>query len=180
MNIFILHESPGICASYHCDKHVVKMILESAQLLSSAIQISAGREWSTLYKVTHRNHPCALWARESRENFRWLGLLALGLCYEYEHRYGKVHKSKDTILLAISMESKIPTGPFTPFVQCLPEDLKCQDPVLAYRSYYCRDKAYMAKWTSRVAPSWFLPFEVEPSSDAGSRSSSEVPLSASA
>lgn len=61
MNIFYLDKDPKLCAQYHCDKHVVKMILESAQLLCTAVNEAAGKEVAP-YKSTHVNHPCSIWS----------------------------------------------------------------------------------------------------------------------
>ncbi len=69
MNIFALDTDPVTCAQYHCDKHVIKMILESVQMLSTTCSI-LGAE--APYKPTHANHPCTKWVRESWENFGWL------------------------------------------------------------------------------------------------------------
>ena len=86
MNIFYLDKDPKKCAEMHCDKHVVKMILEYAQLLSTAHRVLDGNEWADhvgLYKATHKNHPSAIWARESAGNYFWLNKLFQELCKEY-------------------------------------------------------------------------------------------------
>ena len=75
MNIFYLDEDPVLAAQMHCDKHVVKMILESAQLLSTAHLLIDGDELADergLYKATHKNHPSSKWVRDSSENYEWL------------------------------------------------------------------------------------------------------------
>ena len=114
MNIFYLHEDPEISAKMHCDKHVVKMIIEYAQLMSTAHRILDGdeyegktkigrriRRWkhpnknieNTIYKASHINHPSAVWARTSVANYVWLYNLFEKLCDEYTFRYGKTHAS---------------------------------------------------------------------------------------
>lgn len=105
MNIFILDESPAKAAEYHADKHVVKMIVEHNQMLSTAV-ILAGGPSEGLYKIAHKNHPCTVWTRESRENFIWLCDLTVNLFKEYGKRYGKEHKhsmSSSGVLIAINI-----------------------------------------------------------------------------
>ena len=92
MNIFFLSLDPAEAARLHCDKHVVKMILESCQLLYCAHWMCGTIMPSNAYKKTHPNHPCAKWVRESQANYRWLCRLGLELCGEYTFRYGKHHK----------------------------------------------------------------------------------------
>src|SRR5574343_549928 len=98
MNIFYLDHNTGVCSRYHCDKHVVKMILEYAQLLSTAHHIlDKDGAPSVLYKPTHINHPSAVWARANAENYRWLVSLFIDLNKEYTFRYNKRHKSKSLL-----------------------------------------------------------------------------------
>ncbi|MBN2080871.1 hypothetical protein JW859_01565 [bacterium] len=106
MNIFVLHTDPVRAARYHCDRHVVKMTLETAQLLSTALAVENPAQAAQLqatgliYKPTHQNHPCSRWAAESLANFRWLARLGLALADEYSYRYsGRVHKSSAVIEL---------------------------------------------------------------------------------
>jgi len=113
MNIFVLHESPVAAAKMHCDKHCVKMVLETAQLLSTAIHMTGG-EYGP-YKPTHKNHPCSIWARTSKANFGWLKHLGMELCWEYSYRYGRMHKCETFIKEA--PDDSIPDGKLTPFVQ---------------------------------------------------------------
>lgn len=146
MNIFVLDTNPVVAAQMQCDKHVVKMILESAQIMST---IAGGP-----YKPTHAKHPCTLWAAANRTNFNWLGIHALALCEEYTHRYGKVHKCQDIIARLINKQHQLPVG-VSEFVQCMPEQYKHTDPVMAYRRYY-HSKSDFARWTKRGAPYWWL------------------------
>lgn len=94
MNIFYLDSNPTLCAKYHNDKHVVKMILETAQLLCGVHWVT-GKE--APYKLSHKNHPCSIWVRSSLENYLWLCELGLELCDEYTYRYGKKQDRKSVV-----------------------------------------------------------------------------------
>ena len=159
MNIFYLHSDPVTCAKWHCDKHVVKMILEYAQLLSTAHHEVDGTPSVNCYKSTHRNHPSAIWARTNRKNYRWLWRLLDATATEYTHRYGKVHatKLKGIVDSLKSCPYELPEGiSMTPMPQCMPDQYKVDnDPIQGYRNYYLNDKAYMAKWTNRKQPEWW-------------------------
>ena len=153
MNIFVLDYDIEKCAQYHCDKHVVKMILESAQLLSSAVRVSgidAG------YKLTHKNHPCAIWVRESLANFLWLDDLFHALHAEWKYRYNhpenKKHKSFDIVynLPNPNIEDK----GLTPFALAMPDKYKDKDAVTAYRNYYKGEKQHLFNWKKREQPDW--------------------------
>lgn len=150
MNIFVLDKSPVAAAKMHCDKHLVKMILETAQLLSTALRYH-GVNYG--YKATHQNHPCAIWTRKSRGNFLWLNMLGRNLLEEYKYRYGKEHKS--TPIIAEAPIFYIPDGPQTPFAQAMPDEFKVErDAVQAYRNYYIGAKANMLVYTKREPPEW--------------------------
>ena len=148
MNIFVLDRSPILAARYQCDKHVVKMVLESAQILST---INGGP-----YRPTHVKHPCVLWTKECSANYSWLVLHAIALCDEYTYRYGKRHKSQDVIELLSYIPKDMPREDITPFVQCMPELYRGEDAVEAYRRYYVGDKARFARLTRREVPRWFI------------------------
>lgn len=153
MNVFFLDRDPKACAYHHCDKHVVKMILESAQILSS-VHWSSGGE--APYRLTHENHPCCKWARASLSNYRWLVHLALELCYEYTFRYNKIHKTQAKIEWLADNEPLIEDIGFTEPPQAMPEEYQGEDSVEAYRRYYIGEKSYFAKWSHSEAPTWFL------------------------
>jgi len=180
MNIFYLSHDPKQCAQFHADKHVVKMILEYCQLLSTAhriidgeqyIDASSGRRikrWKLtnnfagdklLYKATHVNHPSAVWARESKSNYMWLASLLEELCKEYTHRYGKIHKCESDGLvkwLAGWAPENIPDKPFTQPTPAMPDDCKVRnDSEASYRKYYILKKAHLAKWSKRSSPMWY-------------------------
>jgi len=120
MNIFALHDRSKIAARMHCDKHVVKMCLETAQILSTVVH-TAGRWPGTpyeyadhnkpmnFYRPTHAKHPCVLWAGETKANFKWLQRLGVALCCEYFYRYGKTHKS----LLVIQDSARVRSWRFS-------------------------------------------------------------------
>lgn len=150
MNIFVLDDNPMYAAQYQCDKHVVKMCLETAQMLST---IAGGP-----YKPTHANHPCTMWARTATSNFVWLYAHGVYLCNEYEHRFGKVHKCKDVIEKAyFAGFDKVPHEHMTPFAQAMPEELKNENAVKAYRDYYHqKSKTVDMRWTKRPIPDWFV------------------------
>ena len=152
MNIFVLSNSPVLSAQYQCDKHVVKMILESAQMLST-VQSKYGMQ--TQCKPTHVNHPCTKWAGESKANYRWLLNHAKSLCMEYTSRYNKLHAWEERIFGELSNVPPIEKETLTPFVQAMPDEYKQQDPVQAYRTYYIKDKKEFAKWKKGNVPEWY-------------------------
>ncbi len=153
MNIFILDENPDTAARQHCDKHVVKMILETAQMLCTAHWESGGE---APYKSTHKNHPCTIWARESVDNYKWLCDLGVSLCDEYTLRYGRVHKTQAIIEWLVDNVPNIPDVPMTPFAQAMPDEYKSKDAVQAYRNYYLGEKQNIAVWKYSQTPRWFV------------------------
>lgn len=158
MNIFVLDDDPVLAAQYQCDKHVVKMTLETAQLLSTAYRSCSHRGCETLYKSTHINHPCTVWVTESRANYRWLFAHFRALADEYRYRYYKTHASWDKLADALSvMPSLLPNKHMTPFAQAMPERYKQPNAVDAYRAYYMGEKADFLAYTRRDRPSWMTP-----------------------
>lgn len=139
---------------YHNDKHVVKMILEYAQLLCS-VHHSTGTGTEQMYKLTHKNHPCGVWARSSTENYAYLYSLAILLGEEYTYRYNKIHKS---ILLIETLPDPrgVSDGQFTDPPICTHDDFKHLEVVEAYRQYYMRDKRHFCIWSKRDTPDWFV------------------------
>tara|TARA_R110002050_G_scaffold16903_1_gene50814 strand:- start:78 stop:554 length:477 start_codon:yes stop_codon:yes gene_type:complete len=152
MNIFVLDDNIERCAAYHCDKHVVKMTLETAQLLCSPFE-----QGDAPYKRTHYNHPCAKWARESVGNYEWLLELGYRLAEEYTHRYGKMHKCLDVIDWCDnnSHTLNLPDLGLTPWAQAMPDEYKSQCAIQAYRNYYCGDKLEFCTWKNRQLPNWW-------------------------
>lgn len=179
MNIFYLSNDPVLAAEYQCDKHVVKMILESAQMLCTAHRVLDGVRQKVpskngnrmvtrfvlteepgldemMYQATHFNHPCNVWIREGDQNYRWLREHFFALCAEYTYRYKKRHLSEIKLGEAVDMlPINIPTGE-TPVALAMPDEFKTQDPVESYRAYY-RSKQHTVdmRWTTRPKPNWF-------------------------
>ena len=161
MNIFVLDESPILSAQMQCDKHIVKMPLETAQMLCS-VWHRHGQGDKVPYKETHRNHPCTLWAGSSSSSFHWLWRHGMELCFEYTKRYNKIHKCQQIIfnlgrILTPWSTFKLEPTKMIPHPQCMPDEYKCDDPVRAYRQYYVNDKKDIAKWEkSRPMPDWYV------------------------
>ena len=164
MNIFVTDLCPVKSAQEQCDKHVVKMVLESAQMLSTA-----WREYSSeyadeheLYKTAHLNHPCSIWVRLARENYRWLYKHFIALCEEYTHRYGKSHASA-------RLKGPLMWAPFKPrsvlatieqpygFVLAMPDEYKSDDVFDSYQNYLMNEKQHFAKWEKDPSrkPTWW-------------------------
>lgn len=164
MNIFVLDRDPALAARYHNDRHCVKMVLESAQLLATAHVITDGAPTAKmrigadyLPRPTHVNHPCAKWARASSANYDWLQKLFGQLVLEYSLRYeGRVHAYEPLVDLFKRQPLLIPFGEMTPFAQCMPERYHRADPVEAYRLYYYHEKQHIAQWRKpAVTPMWW-------------------------
>jgi len=157
MNIFYLHSDPFLAAQAQCDKHVVKMVTESAQLLCSVGHTLAAV--NPPYLLTHANHPCAKWARERSGNFVWLWDHFEALSFEYSHRYHKVHLSFKKMAPWLDacghwIADYLPMGRTDP-PQVMPEQYRGDDPVAAYRDYYRNEKARFARWSVREPPEWW-------------------------
>jgi len=176
MNIFYLSHSPKLAAEYHCDKHCVKMILEAAQLLSTAHRVLDGEQYTeltesnrrikrwkhpnvdfenNLYKATHINHPSAVWVRESETHYVWLYRHFLCLMAEYTKRYGKIHACTKMVSLLEIVPTNIPKTQFKFPPQAMPDDVKDSDTVTAYRNYYMVYKRDISKWKSGCVPEWY-------------------------
>ena len=149
MNIFALDGDPVKAARLHLDKHIVKMPLETAQMLST---VNGGHP----YKATHKNHPCTLWASKSKSNYGWLVRLGLALCDEYTYRYGKVHKCQAVIEQLKNPPECVPDGDLMAFAQAMPDECKRDDAVEAYKTYYRISKAHIATWKNRDIPEWMV------------------------
>jgi hypothetical protein len=155
MNIFFLDEDVKKCAQYHVDKHVVKMILETAQLLCGVHHVTAHDTSHVPYKLSHKNHPCSIWCRESLSNYLYLCELGLELCKEYTYRYGKRHKSQDVIEWCLINKPNIPDIEFTDPAKAMPDEFKVDSVVESYRNYYVGAKSGFAIWKNREKPFWF-------------------------
>ena len=176
MNLFYLHEEPKISATLHCDKHVVKMIIEYAQMLSTAHRMLDGKQYTdsssgrriqrwrlpnsnmdgVLYKASHINHPSTRWVRENAIQYQYAYDMFTNLCDEYTYRYGKVHMT-DTKLrdLLDQLPKNITLGEWSEPPQCMPDDVKVKnDSLSAYHKYYAVYKKGFAKWTDRPVPTF--------------------------
>ena len=146
MNIFYLHKDPRKAAEYQYNKHVVKMILESAQMLCTAHH-HYGNGDNVPYKKAHYNHPSTIWVRQNSENYAWLYRHMLALGEEYTKRYGKTHL---TITKCKEPLSKAPSGMpwlgFTQPPQAMPDEYKADCAIHAYWNYYIGAKRIIANW----------------------------------
>lgn len=154
MNIFYLDNNQKLCAQYHMDKHVVKMILEYAQLLSTAHRILDNYQGEECYKKTHVNHPCALWVRQSSENYIWLYTLLYELLQEYTFRYNKVHSTSRLVNFLSKLPKNIIHDNFTEPPKCMEDEYKKDSVIGSYRNYYIQGKKHISKW-KRGIPPWY-------------------------
>ena len=157
MNIFVLDKDGEKAAKWHVDRHVVKMPLETAQMLCTARHELGEAPERIPYRKAYVNHPCTIWARESYANYQWLCNMGIELCKEYTYRYGKVHKCQAVIESCIenTPDPKVFTHlELTEYAQAMDEEYKLSDPVLAYRKYYKLGKAHLHDWKYRDVPEW--------------------------
>ena len=175
MNIFYLDRDPVIAAQMMCDKHCVKMILESAQMLSTAHRVCDGTEWydknkigrrikrwsvtpnmeDVLYKASHVNHPSNIWTRASKHNYAFLYEMWCHLHEEFKIRYGKEHLSYTKLNEVLQYPPiNIADTPFTQPTQAMPDDVKDDDAIVAYRNYYIKYKKNFAHWKTKQ-PDWY-------------------------
>lgn len=153
MNIFVLDHDITACARAHCDRHVHKMILESVQMLCTALNT---RGFETPYRPTHAKHPCVIWVAESYDNFLWLKQLATELNREYRFRYERSDDHKSIGVLRQLTGMRYERNGLTEFAQAMPDEHKVPgDAVAAYRQFYLVEKAPFATWTRRSAPGWW-------------------------
>lgn len=177
MNIFYISEDAKTCAEYHCDKHVVKMIIEYAQLMSTSHRVLDGEEYidktsngrrikrwlmpnvsyeTNLMKASHVNHPSNIWTRANKANYVWLYRMWHYLLKEYTHRYGKHHACEKYAEYLYLNPQNIPDGTFTQPTLAMPDDCKIAgDSLASYRKYYIYKKSEFAKWTKRESPMWY-------------------------
>ena len=173
MNIFVLDENPIRAAEMMCDKHIPKMVVESAQMMASAVrrwgatdeQMPIAKTSGKPYKGGYAHHPCTRWAGDTFGNFSWLADHAMALCVEYTSRFGKVHACADPIStlwnvgihcwrtnIGVSVDDLMTT----PFALAMPDEYRDDDAVRAYRAYY--HSKYFAKWEKGTpAPDWWQP-----------------------
>ena len=154
MNIFMLDWDVKKCAEYHCNKHCTKMCVEYAQLLCSAHHVT-NSDLDIPYKLSHKNHPCSIWVRNSLSNYLYLCELGLELCKEYTYRYGKRHKSHDVIEWCVTNLVNICDKGVTEPPKAMPDEYKTKDVIQSYRNYYIGAKKEFALWKKREIPTWF-------------------------
>lgn len=153
MNIFVTDLCPIKSAINMCDVHLNKMIVETAQLLSTAHIIIDGTE--APYKKTHVNHPSAVWVRESASNYEWAYQHLVAMCGEYVRRKGYAHATSEHVLWLGITPRKLRDRGLTPFALAMPDEFKSKDVVKSYRNYL---RAKFQEWRSRdkpVAVTWF-------------------------
>ncbi len=154
MNIFVLDRDIRRCARHHADQHVVKMILEGAQMLCTVLH-QAGMD--APYKPTHMKHPCTLWAGRSLANWVWLKKLTLQLNEEFRFRYDKSMDHRSATVVRSLPPPRIPDLGPTEFAQAMPQRYQVPgNPVQAYRNFYVGEKRFFATWTKRRPPRWFM------------------------
>ena len=168
MNLFLLSQSVRLAAWMHCNRHVVKMILETTQLLYTAAHMGGVQKFTLKpYRKTHAWHPTAIWVRETRENWRFAIRFGLALCRQYTMLYKKKHKCEEHLrcLLKLGYHAPLETRPIknkrgamrngcTPFPLAMPEECVCYtngkpDAVLSYRKYY---EVKNKEWTKKGRP----------------------------
>ncbi len=180
MNIFYMHPDPKICAQMHNNSHCSKMIIEYAQLMSTAHRTMDGemyygrtkngskiKRWlhpedvmeTTLYKASHINHPSGIWTRESRANYEWLYTMWCELNEEFIWRgfkNGEYHETYNKLKDLLREPPKsMKQGTFTQPTPAMPDDVKNRDSIRAYKDYYVKYKQHLAKWTKRGSPDWY-------------------------
>ena len=155
MNYFYVEKDPTSAAQALCDKHVVKMILETAQMLSTAHRLTESPQADFVYKPTHSNHPSTKWLRSSQIAYKH-GLQHLcALFDEYRHRYNKTHATERLLPYLSQVPEALPDLPFVDPPQCMYDECRHSDTVEAYRSYYrVRRNEIDMRWTNREIPAW--------------------------
>lgn len=173
MNIFYLDINSKKSAEYHNDKHVIKMIIEYAQLLSTAHRVLDGEIYFELskknrkikryklqldddifYKATHINHPSAIWVRQSSEHYKFLFEMFKSLCSEYTKRYFKTHKTSRLLTILEKTPKNIKNVEFKEPPLAMPEYCKLDGAVESYRNYYLKEKQKILNYTNTEIPYW--------------------------
>jgi len=172
MNIFFLHRHPRRCARWHCDKHVVKMLVETCQLLYTCHWMVDGTPNlhtapyrvgtdTRGYKKTHWNHPCSKWVRQSLANYRWLAKLGSELLREYAHRFPSKRRphacTPHLEWLSVNPPRGLLDEGWIPPPMCMPDPYKTGDVASSYRRYYIGEKKALLLYTGRHAPHWVTP-----------------------
>lgn len=178
MNIFYLSDSARECAQMHCDRHVLKMIIEYSQLLCTAHRVLDGQETTGLSKsgrrlkrwvfptddsrnefhlASHVKHPSGIWCRETDQQYEWLYELFVYCCEEYTYRYKKQHACERFVDKLNVLPDNIPTtGMFSQPPLCMPDSCKIStDAITSYRHFYHEEKSKFATWKVREKPDWY-------------------------
>ena len=185
MNIFYLDDDPVVAAQLQCDKHVVKMIVETAQMLCTAHRVLDGalvmkqnkngrqlKYWDlfegsddlememVLYKPAHVNHPSSIWCRETSANYQWLYDHFVALCDEYTYRYGKTHSTDIKLRQVLRNHPRnIKKGEQTVIPLAMKSNPECMfpnDPIKSYRLFYqTKQERFSMTWKYRDVPEWF-------------------------
>lgn len=169
MNIFFLHIDPKTCVKLYVDRHVVKMILEYIQLLSSTHHIlnlenPKKNTYIPRMKLTHKNHPCSIWTRKSLSNYLYLTKLTKELCLEYTFRYGKIHKCEADLENLSNNLPNIPDIGFTLPATAMPKIYSCNvenidDVIESYRQYIFFEKCHIHAWKKRSIPEFIIEYK---------------------
>jgi hypothetical protein len=185
MNIFYIQSDPILAAQQMVNRHTVKMILESGQILSTTHRVIDGKKVQyiktakngkkkvdiklvlpddrehILYKTAHVNHPSTIWARQSIENYNWLVQHTLALGEEFTYRYGKIHKTIQEVLPALmSPPNNLIKTEFTKMPCCMDDQyIISDDPIVNYRNYYANGKKDLHQWKNREKPEWIKDYE---------------------
>ena len=159
MNIFYFYDSPVASAEAQPDKMLVKMPLETAQMLCTAHRELDGDEYADevgLYKRAYWNHPCTVWARQKKLNYLWLYTHFLALGSEYKFRYGREHASITKLAKPLQkVPDNILNKGMTPLAQAMPDEYKNDNPIKAYRDYCINEKHYAKGEKGRAKPDWW-------------------------
>jgi hypothetical protein len=162
MNIFIVDWDHTICAQWHCNKHVVKMPLETTQMLSTVHHRYSN---DGPFLPVHQKHPCTLWAGQTIENYRWLWRLGIALCKEYTYRYEKTHACERILAMLRCPPVELQARGFTKPAQAMPDEYKHSDTLMAYQNYYIGEKARLGVWHKRPVPPFMEEIMLSRSSD---------------
>jgi len=165
MNIFYIETDPSDCAKSMYNTHVVKMILEYSQILSTAHRVILGESADDrLYKMTHKNHPSTIWARANCDNYLWLANLLKETALEYTHRYEKIHltERKGIIDLLQTPPPTLEAGEFFEPPQCMPDYCKSNKSLDAYRKLYMTEKLPLMAYKNRQIPNWLTVVNPQP------------------
>lgn len=172
MNLFFLDIDPQKCAEYHCNKHVIKMLLEIVQMLYTAHILGKNVDLpNDHYKIAYPNHPTTVWVRTCKSNYTYASQVGMFLAKEYTFRYNKIHSCEKHIIwlnenlpkfntqltIGINLKDckKIIEIGMTPIPLAMPDDSKRNNPIKSYREYYMLHKTHFAKWTKRESPWWY-------------------------